>query len=186
MAKTMRDRDAEDVVALNGHQGTWHEDVTLLFAWADAQPYRDVVHQTDETHNTGHGRQERRRTTVTTDLTGRRGDEDGVGWRTVALVEAWRTQGDAVSYERRSSLSRLGLDATQRAERVRGHWAIEHALHGVLDSAFREDDSRMRPGHAPEHFAMLRPIALNLLKHEKTNQHGMKVQRHRAGWDHNY
>jgi predicted transposase YbfD/YdcC len=37
MAKTIRDREADDVLALNGHQGTWHEDVTLLFAWADAQ-----------------------------------------------------------------------------------------------------------------------------------------------------
>jgi predicted transposase YbfD/YdcC len=145
-----------------------------------------VVHQTDETHNTGHGREERRRTTVTTDLTGLRGDEDWVGLQTVAMVEAWRTQGDAVSYERRYDISSLSLDAKQLAESVRGHWAIEHALHWVLDIAVREDDSRIRTGHAPEHFAMLRHIALNLLKQEKTNQHGMKVKRNRAGWDNNY
>lgn len=171
------------MLARKGHQGTVHEAVARLFEGADAQPSRDVGPQTYETHNPGHGREERRRTTVTTDLPGLRGYEDWVGLQTVAMVEAWRTQGDAVSYERRDYISSLGLDAKQMAESVRGHWAIEHALHWVLDIAFREDDSRIRKGHAPENFAMLRPMALNLLKQEKTNRHGMKVKRNRAGWD---
>jgi predicted transposase YbfD/YdcC len=186
IAKTIREQEADYVLALKGNQGTLHEDVALLFEWADAQQYRDVVHQTYETDNTGHGREERRRTTVTDDLTGLRGAEDWVGLQTVAMVEAWRTQGDAVSYERRYYISSLGLDAKQLAESVRGHWAIENALHWVLDIAFREDDSRIRKGHAPENFAMLRHIALNLLKLEKTNRHGMKVKRNRAGWDNDY
>jgi predicted transposase YbfD/YdcC len=186
IAKTIRAQEADYVLALKGNQGTLHEDVALLFAWADAQQYRDVVHQTYETYNTGHGREERRRTTVTDDLTGLRGYEAWVGLQTVAMVEAWRTQGDAVSYERRYYISSLGLDAKQLAESVRGHWAIENALHWVLDIAFREDDCRIRKGHAPENFAMLRHIALNLLKQEKTNRHGMKVKRNRAGWDNDY
>ena len=117
------------MLALKGNQGMLHEDVARLLEWADAQQYRDVVHQTYETHHTGHGREERRRTTVPTDLPGLRGYEDGVGLQTVAMVEAWRTQGDAVSYERRYDISSLGLDAKQMAESVRGHWAIEKALH---------------------------------------------------------
>jgi predicted transposase YbfD/YdcC len=186
IAKTIRDQEADYVLALKGNQGTLHEDVALLFEWADAQQYRDVVHRTYETHNTGHGREERRRTTVTNDITWLRGYEDWVGLQTVAMVEAWRTQGDVVSYERRYYISSLGLDATRLAECVRGHWAIENALHWVLDIAFREDDSRIRKGHAPENFAMLRHIALNLLRQEKTNRHGMKVKRNRAGWDNDY
>lgn len=83
-------------------------------------------------------------------------------------------------------MSSLGLDAQQMAESVRGHWAIENALHGVLDIAFREDDCRIRTGHAPENFARLRPIAFNLLKQETTNRHGLQVKRNRAGWDHVY
>ena len=183
VAKTIRDQEADDGLALKGHQGTLHEDVALLFEWADAQQYRDVVHQSDETHHTGHGREERRRPTVTNDLTGRWGYEDGGGLQTVAMVEAWRTQGGAVSDERRDYISSLGLDAKPMAERVRGHWAIEKALRWVLDLAFREDDSRIRKGHAPENFARLRPMALNLLTQEQTKRHGMKVKRNRAGWD---
>jgi|RhiMetStandDraft_8_1073273.scaffolds.fasta_scaffold316949_1 predicted transposase YbfD/YdcC len=88
-----------------------------------------------------------------------------------------------MSAVRRDSMSSLGRDAPQLAERVRGHWAIEHALHGVLDSALREDDCRLRQGPAPEHFVRLRRIAFNRLKQDTTNRHGLKVQRNRAGWD---
>jgi hypothetical protein len=56
----------------------------------------------------------------------------------------------------------------------------------VLDVAFREDDSRIRLGHAQENLATLRHIALNLLHHEKTAQVGMKNKRLSAGWDENY
>ena len=56
----------------------------------------------------------------------------------------------------------------------------------MLVIAFREDDSRIRTGHAPENFAMLRHMALNLLKQEKTSRHGMNVKRNRAGWDNDY
>jgi predicted transposase YbfD/YdcC len=186
MAKTIIEQEADYVLALKGNQGTLHEDVALLFEWADTPPYQDRVHQTSETHNTGHGREERRRTTVTNDIAGLRGYEDGVGLQTIAMVEAWRTQGGAVSYARRYYISSLGLDAKQLAESVRGHWAIENALHWVLDIACREDDSRIRKGHAPDNFSMLRHIALNLLKQEKTSRHGVNVQRNRPGWDNNY
>lgn len=101
IAKTIRERDADYVLALKGNQGTLHEDVALLLEWADAQRYRDLVHQTYETHTAGHGRAERRRTTVTHDMTGLRGYENWGGVQTVAMVEAWRTQGDTMSDERR-------------------------------------------------------------------------------------
>jgi predicted transposase YbfD/YdcC len=83
-------------------------------------------------------------------MTGLWGDEHWVGWQTVARGEAWRTQGDTMSDERRYSTSRLGLDAQQQAESVRGHGAIEKARHGVLDIALREDDGCIRKGHAPK------------------------------------
>jgi predicted transposase YbfD/YdcC len=186
MAKTIIAQDADAVLALNGHQGPWHEEVARLFAWAEAQRVRDVEHQTDEPHNTGHGREERRRPTVPQEIAGLRGDEDWAGLQTVAMVEAGRTQGAAVSSERRDDIRSLGLDAKRGAESVRGHWAIENARHGVLDIALREDDSRIRKGHAPENFSMRRHRALNLLKQDKTSRHGVKLKRNRAGWDHDY
>ena len=69
---------------------------------------------------------------------------------------------------------------------IRGHWGIENSLHWVLDIAFREDDSRVRKDNAPENLAVMRHIALNLLRQEKSLKVGIKAKRKRAGWDNDY
>jgi predicted transposase YbfD/YdcC len=183
IAKTIREQEADDVLALKGNQGTLHEDVALLFEWADAQQYRHVVHRTYETHNPGHGREERRRTTVTNALTGLRGYEDWVGLQTDAMGAAWRTQGNAVSYERRdyNQQSWPGCQADGgECSGPLGDWA------GAPLGTRHRFSRRRRPypqGARPENFAMLWHLALNLLKQEKTNRHGVKVKRNRAaGW----
>jgi predicted transposase YbfD/YdcC len=129
---------------------------------------------------------ERRRTTVTKAIEWLQGRTDWVGLQTIVMVDAWRTQGRETSYERHYYISSLGPDAKQIGESVQGHGTIENSLHWVLDIAFREDDSRIRKGNAPENFAMLRHIAVNLLKRERTNKHGVKAKRNRAGWDNDY
>ena len=63
---------------------------------------------------------------------------------------------------------------------------IENQLHWVLDMAFDEDRCRIRRGHGPDNFALLRKIALNLLRHEKTCKRGLEGKRKRAAWDDAY
>ncbi len=69
---------------------------------------------------------------------------------------------------------------------VRSHWSIENSLHWCLDIAFREDESRIRNANAPDNFAVIRHICLNLLKLEKTHKAGLKGKRLKAGWNANY
>jgi predicted transposase YbfD/YdcC len=65
-------------------------------------------------------------------------------------------------------------------EATRHHWAIENSFHWVLDVTFREDDSRIRVGDSPQNMAVLRHLALNILKQD-TSKASLKQKRFRAG-----
>jgi predicted transposase YbfD/YdcC len=84
-------------------------------------------------------------------------------------IETREVKGEC-SYENRYDISRLECDAKKFGEAVRSHWGIENSVHWVLDIAFREDESRIRKGCAPENFAAIRHIALiccAIIKHLK-------------------
>ncbi len=66
---------------------------------------------------------------------------------------------------------------------IRQHWGIENKLHWVLDVGFGEDLDRKRAGHAAQNFSILNRIALNLLKHDKSSQRGIKGKRLKAAWN---
>ena len=77
-------------------------------------------------------------------------------------------------------------DVRDFARAVRSHWSVENSLHWVLDMAFDEDHSRARLGNSAENLAIVRQVALNLLKQEKTEKVGIKTKRKMCGWDHDY
>ena len=72
------------------------------------------------------------------------------------------------------------------ATAVRSHWGIDYQVHWVLDVAFREDMSRSRLGHSAQNLALLRKLALNLIRLEPTRKIGVKGSRLKAGWDNDY
>jgi predicted transposase YbfD/YdcC len=111
-----------------------------------------------------------------------------VGLNSVIVIESISNIKNqvGVNVEWRFFLSSLHCDARYAAELVRAHWGIENSLHWVLDVAFREDECRKRQGNSAENFSILRRIALNLLKQEKTQKLGFKGKRLRAAWDTNY
>ena len=77
-------------------------------------------------------------------------------------------------------------DAATLLAAARSHWSIENSLHWVLDMAFDEDHSRVRTGHADQNLAVMRHLALNLLKQERSAKVGIKAKRKKAGWDFDY
>jgi predicted transposase YbfD/YdcC len=68
---------------------------------------------------------------------------------------------------------------------IRSHWEIENKLHWVLDMTFNEDASRKRAKYAAANFAIVKKMALNILKKD-TSKGSLKGKRKRAGWNNNY
>ncbi|WP_319559470.1 ISAs1 family transposase [Marispirochaeta sp.] len=93
------------------------------------------------------------------------------------MVKATRIIGTKKSTECRYYISSLAMNAKRFAHAVRSHWSVENTLHWTLDMTFREDDSRMREGYSAENFAMMRRLALSLMKRDKNSKRSLKRRR---------
>mgnify|MGYP001159238613 FL=1 len=130
-----------------------------------------------ESHNTGHGREEWRRCWAF-DAGDRlyKGDQ----WRELqsfALVERTRRIGDRTSVERRYYISSLAPDAEKFMRAVRSHWEVENRLHWCLDVQFGDDYARARTGHVAHNLALVRHIALNLIRLNTSVKTSIKTKR---------
>jgi len=189
IAEQIVEQGADYVLSLKGNQGQLHEDVTQMFAYFDKIDFADIEHDYDKSVNSGHGRIEIRECWTFNPHEWPDYFRTLQKWsklQTVAMVTAERRIGEQVTQETRFYISSLGSDAKLVLRAIRGHWGIENGLHWVLDIAFREDESRIRTGNAPENMAVLRHIALNLLKQEKSAKCGIHAKRLKCGWDEDY
>jgi len=178
--------EADYVLAVKGNQGNLYEDIRLFFEDAAKNSFENVPHDSYEDVDGGHGRVEIRRYRTVSDIDWLYEREKWKGIRTIGMAEYECHEGDKISIGVRYYISSLDNDAKQFGNAVRKHWEIENCLHWVIDVAFREDESRIRKDHSPENMAVIRHIALNLLKQEKTAKVGTKAKRLRAGWDDEY
>jgi predicted transposase YbfD/YdcC len=190
VAAQIVEQGGDYVLALKGNQESIHTDVRLFFEHARAHRFEGVPYDSVVLTDFGHGRIETRRcfTVNLSDLQGRWADVQAV-WRglcSLICIESTRVVGEHTSTEVRYYLSTLTGGASQALRSVRSHWGVENSLHYVLDIAFNEDACRIRKDHAPVNFALLRQVALNLLRQEKTQKNGIAVKRSKAGWDDAY
>ena len=181
-------RGGNYVLALKGNQPTLYDDIQALFADARAAQQAEYGITSATETVMGHGRVETRTAYVISDPTVIAYLNEGQRWRdlaSVALIEAQRTVNGTTTIEQRYYLLNQRLAAATVNDLVRTHWGIENQVHWVLDVVFHEDASRIRNGHAPQNMAVIRHMALNLLRQEPSKG-SLKAKRFRAALDDAY
>jgi len=177
---------ADYVLALKGNQATMHEEVQEFMEAAQAAGFPEIAHDFLEVIERSHGRSETRRYWVCDDIDWLTQYSQWKGLRSVAMVESIREVQGEVTAERRFYIGSIAANAKQFARAIRGHWSIENNLHWSLDVSFAEDQCRARAGYSAENLAVLRHIAVNILKADKTKKLSIKTKQKCASWDHPY
>jgi len=189
IAKTIIEVGAGYVLSVKENQGHLYEDISVLFAVDQAQNFKYASFEYEKTTNKGHGRMEIRECWSTSNpeyLNLIRNSENWAGLKSIAMVVCTRSVDGMETQRVRFYITSLPSDAKRILHIVRRHWSIENELHWVLDVALNEDRSRVRKDQAPENFSVLRHIAVNLLKQEKTAKGGIHAKQLQAAWNEQY
>ena len=161
-----------------------------LFSLAESnkqKQYKNILHRRKIEKIKDHGRVETRRYTLVSARDPLFFSLRWPGLQGLGKIEVVRTIPNEVTRSTRYFLTSLAYEEIDTfMEAVRKHWQIEVDLHWSLDVSFKEDHSQIRIGHAAENLALIRRIALNLLKQERSHKNGITCKRKTAGWDHSY
>jgi predicted transposase YbfD/YdcC len=179
-ARLIREGGGHYLLAVKGNQPTLHAAVQAVFERADAAGWEGVRFDTHSSVEDGHGRHEERMTTVIYDPAGLPPDWPGVA--AVVLIGRERAAGDASTCTGQYYIASHAGTAEELGGFARSHWQIENGLHWVLDVAFREDESRTRDANAGANLALLRRVAVSLLK-QATGKGSIHTRRLKAAWD---
>ncbi len=186
IAKTIVEKGADYVFSLKGNQGNLHEDIRLYFQDQLKENFKNTNFDYHETTDGGHGKIEIRRYWTISDIDWLQGRENWKNLKTICMVQRERHFEEKIESETSYYIGSIENDAEKFGHSIRSHWGVENSLHWVLDVTFREDECRIRKGNAPENFAVLRHIALNMIKKETSLKKSVKSRRLRAGWDNDY
>jgi len=189
IAKAIIDSGADYLLSVKENQGHLYEDIAWLFEYDQRNKFKHGSYDHAKTVNKGHGRIEIRECWSISDpeyLQSLKGVSKWKGLRSIAMVTATRMTDKKTSVKNRYYISSLPSKAEQLLHVARRHWSIENELHWVLDVALKEDHSRIRKEYAPENFAVLRQLAVSLLKQEKTAKGGIHAKQLQAAWNQDY
>ena len=181
IARHLVEAGADYVLALKDNHPTLGEEVQL---WLDTEVARGRLTVT-ETVEKDHGRIEIRRYALSSQIDWLNAKPEWPGLQAVGRVESTRCIGDNISTECRYFLCSFP-EQDRFAATVRGHWAIENTQHWVLDVQFGEDACRTRHDHSPENLALIRRMALNVLRHNGPPRDSIRHRKLRAALNDDY
>jgi predicted transposase YbfD/YdcC len=177
------------LMAVKENHPTLHDSIRRNMNEMILEKFHGVEHVYHQTTEGGHGRIETRRLWATDQIDWLAGRQDWKKLTRVVVVESTRQMiGSASSStERRYFITSLAASSGERlAGLVRNHWSTENTQHWCLDMAFNEDQSRVRKDHGDQNLAVLRRIALGLLRRDKSVKLGAKNKRLKAARNREY
>jgi len=176
------------VLSLKANHPTLYAQVKAWFEIAQSSAFAGVEYRYDHRVESGHHRQEHRQVWAVpvASIADLYQPSPWIGLQSVVMVvrvrQLWNKTTRAVQFY----LSSLPCDAVELGRAIRAHWGIENQLHWVLDVTFGEDASRIRTGHSPENFALMRRMAISLLNQETSTKRSLRQKTKRAAMDSNY
>ena len=159
---------ADYVLNVKGNQQTLLDDIKLFFEDTPKGTKTSFASTTEKSH----GRIETRECTATHDVAWL--NDRHPGWEKISGIGAITSTRQIIGKDISEQsvqyfiFSKPDMDAKGLMEAKRAHWQVENSLHWVLDMDFREDEARMRVGHAAKNMAVIRRICLNLLRAEQS------------------
>lgn len=188
ITRLIRQKKGDYIIALKANQKGLYQEIKEWFKTAEAEGFNDREYSDYQEIETGHHRVEKREVMAVSvsSLPNLHHQSLWTDLKTVVRVKSERKLGNKTTKEVRFYISSIETDARQIGKAIRSHWEIENCLHWTLDVTFSEDRSRIRKDNAPENFALLRRLALNLLKQERSFKGSLKMKRYRASMDNDY
>jgi len=188
IAQTIRDEKADYILCVKDNQSTLKQDLEDWFAYGDQRQFAGMPMDFHATTHKTSGRIEIRRCWAVSDPLAFEHIRHYDGWADLASIvriQRERRIGQHTTLETVFYISSLPADAARLLQATQHHWAIENSFHWVMDVTFGEDRSRIRNGESAENMAVLRTIALNLLKRD-TSKSSLRQKRFRAAMDNDF
>jgi len=181
--QAIRTAKAHYTIAVKANQKTLYQDIRTIFTRlrADQQQQLPIYERIEKSH----GRIETRRYWVTDDLSDLSSRDAWNDLQSIGMVETERQIGTRIEHKTRYFISSRPAQLQTFAQRVRSHWHIENKLHWRLDVIMDEDTAHIRVDHGPENMAVLRHMAINLLKQEPSKI-SIQSKRLRAACNNDY
>lgn len=183
IAAKVRDGGGDYVLSVKDNQPHLLEDIQQCFEEGFEKDFAGLEYSYHQECYDGHGRVEKHSVHTILNPEGIRDQELWQDLKAITLVISERQElGKEKTEEVRYYIGSRAAKAKTYANSIRSHWGIENGLHWVLDVCFDEDQCRMRTDHSPENMALLRRLALCLLK-KHGGKGSIRGKRLQSGWN---